>query len=121
MNYVYKLLKGYLIAFIIFFILTAVITLFIKFTSTPENLSVYYLITAMCAATLFLGIFSGKLIGRKGLLSAIGLSGIFVFFIIFTINCTYFQDLTLNSFNPQYLFPVAVGGIGGIIGVNAKK
>lgn len=121
MNYIFKLVKGYLIAFIIFLILTVVITMFIKFTSMPESLSMYYLLAAICFATLFLGIFSGKLIGKRGLVSAIGLSAIFVFLIIFGINCTYFQDLRLDSFNIQYMIPVAVGGIGGIIGVNAKK
>ncbi len=121
MNFICKLVKGYLIAFIIFLILTVAITMFIKFTSMPESFSIYYLIVAMCIATLFLGIFSGKLIGKRGLMSAIGFSAIFVFLIIFGINCTYFQDLTLDSFNIQYMIPVIVGGIGGIIGVNAKK
>lgn len=121
MNYFLKLVKGYLMAFIIFLILTVIITMLIKFTSIPESFSIYYLITAICFATLFLGIFSGKLIGKRGLLSAIGLSAIFVFFIIFGINCTYFRDLTIDSFNIQYMIPVAVGGIGGIIGVNVKK
>lgn len=121
MNYLCKLVKGYLLAFIIFLILTTVITVFIKFTSVPESFSVYYLIAAMCIATLFLGVFSGKLIRKKGLLSAIGLSAVFVFLIVFGINCTYFQDLTLNSFRAQYGIPVVIGGIGGIIGVNVKK
>lgn len=121
MNYISKLVKGYLIAFIIFFILTAVITLFIKLTSLPESISFYYLIAAMCVAALFLGIFSGKLIGKNGLLSAIGLSIIFVFLIVFIINCSYIQELSLDSFNILYMIPVAIGGIGGIIGVNVKK
>ncbi|QAT42885.1 TIGR04086 family membrane protein [Aminipila luticellarii] len=121
MNYIYKLLKGYLIAFIIFFVLTILVTCLIKFTSVPEQFSMQYLMAAMCAATLFLGIFSGRLIGKRGLLSAVGLSAVFVFLIVFGINCTYFQDLSLNSFHAPYLFPVALGGIGGIIGVNAKK
>ncbi len=121
MNYVCKLAKGYVIAFIIFLVLTIVITSIIKVTSIPETFSIYYLIGAMCISTLFLGIFSGKLIGKKGLISALCTSAVFVFLIIFAITCTYFRELSLNSFNILYLLPVIIGGIGGIIGVNAKK
>ncbi|MFV0517592.1 MAG: TIGR04086 family membrane protein [Aminipila sp.] len=121
MNYLAKMMKGYFISFVIFLLLTILLAFFIKMTSLPEGMSFYYLIASICIATFFLGIFSGKLIGRNGLISAIIISAIFVFLIIFSANCIFFRELSLDSFNPLYLIPVIIGGIGGIIGVNVKK
>ncbi|QIB69460.1 TIGR04086 family membrane protein [Aminipila butyrica] len=121
MNYLYKLVKGYVIAFMLFFLLTVILAFLIKFTSVPESFSIHYLLAAMCIAALFLGVFSGRLIGKRGLLWAAVLSALFIFLLVFSINCMYFQDLSRNTFHPVYLIPVAIGGIGGIIGVNVKK
>lgn len=121
MNYICKLLKGYIIAFIIFFCFTIISTLLVKFTTVPEKYLFYYLIVSLTISTLFLGIFSGKLIGKRGLLSSLGLSALFVFLIIFAITCTYFKELSIHTFDILYILPIIIGGIGGIIGVNVKK
>lgn len=121
MNYILKFVKGYLMSFSIFLLLSFLLAVCIKFTSMPESIAAYALIGIISVSTLFLGIFSGKIIGKNGLLWALITSGIFVFLIIFGTNCAYFKELSLGNFNIQYLIPVIIGGIGGIIGVNVKK
>lgn len=121
MNYICKLVKGYFIAFIIFLLATFFITGLIKFTSVSEAYSFYYLLAALSVATLFLGVFSGNLIGRNGLICAAGFSLIFVFLVVFGACCAYFEQISKDTFDLRYIIPVLIGAVGGIIGVNVKK
>ncbi|MBN7772435.1 TIGR04086 family membrane protein [Clostridium aminobutyricum] len=121
MNYFAKILKGYLLAFFIFFLFTVFITLLIKFTAVPESQAALYLLAGLSLSTIFLGLYMGNLIGKHGLMVALAFSLLYTFLVLFAVLCAYSKPINPQSFDVKYAVPVLLGGIGGIIGVNLRK
>lgn len=121
MTYCAKMIKGYVMAFFLFFLFTVLFTLLVKFTAVPESHSALYMLIGLSLSTIFLGLYMGNLIGKHGLMVALGFSLLYTFLVIFAIICAYSKPITMQSFDIKYILPVLTGGIGGIVGVNLRK
>lgn len=120
MDRIVKNLKGYLYALVLFFALTWVVSLLIRFTPIPETWSIYYLIFLLCISCLFLGVYSGCHMKRRGFIYGALYSVIFLI-LIFAIFMLAFSSEIQSGFGLlKYLICIFFGSVGGMIGVNMK-
>lgn len=116
-----KSIKAYLIAASVFIILTFIVALMIRYTSFKEEWSFTGVIVCMAAASLFLGFMEGKIVGKKGLMTGLLSSVIFVLIILVSIGCTFAEFFNPEHFNLTYAIPVVAGIAGSIMGTNSSK
>lgn len=115
-----KNLKGFFFALVLFLVLTMAAAALMKFTSCPESWSLIYMMVALCVSCLFLGIYSGGLVRRKGFLYGALYSIIFLG-VILVIYLLFFPfEPTLSPGILKFLLCLLCGSIGGMIGVNLR-
>lgn len=121
METVWKNLKGFLYALILFILLTLLISVLVKFTPAPEGWALYYMIGVLCISCLFLGLYEGNHYKKKGFIYGA------LFSIIFLLILSAFYMLAFNTGIEmgmgllKYLIPVLFGSVGGMIGVNLRS
>jgi putative membrane protein (TIGR04086 family) len=121
METVLKNLKGFFFAFILFIVLTLIVSATVKFTPAPEGWSLYYMIGVLCFTCLFLGLYTGNFIKKKGFVYGA------IYSIIYLLALSAFYMLAFSSgieTGPalaKYLIPILFGSVGGMIGVNLKN
>ncbi len=121
MEKVLKNLKGFLYALILFVLLTLLLSVMIKLTPAPEGWSLYYMIAALCVTCLFLGIYSGNLIKRKGFLYGALYSIIYLLVLSAFYMLAFSTGMEMGAGLMKYLIPILFGSVGGMIGVNLRN
>lgn len=116
-----KSIKALVIAAFIFFIIITGVGLLICFTPLPERFVVYYAMAAMCFACLFLGIYAGNLLKKRGLLYGVLYSAVFLIILLFIIVSKSGTNEGFALLQLRYLTCLLFGGIGGIAGVNLRS
>ncbi len=121
METVWKNLKGFLYAFILFILMTLLISVIVKLTPAPEGWSLYYMVGVLCISCLFLGVYFGNHIKKKGILYGA------LYSIIFLLILSSFYMLAFSTgMEPgfgllKYLIPILFGSFGGMVGVNLRN
>lgn len=113
-------LKGFVFAFILFLVLTIVASLLIKLTPIPEAWSIYYLMIALSISCLFLGIYFGSHLKKKGLIYGALYSIIFLLIVLAVYLSAFSMELSGGIGLLKYVICILFGSIGGMIGVNLK-
>jgi putative membrane protein (TIGR04086 family) len=115
-----KTLKSFLYALLSFVIFVLIIGILVRFTPLPERWASIYVLLALCLSCLLLGLFTGGLIGKRGILYG-GIYSIFFIFIIMILSILMTGVPSERGLlQPQYLLCIACGSLGGIVGVNLR-
>lgn len=116
-----KSIKAFIYAIIIFTVFIVVTGLLIRFTPLPERWSSYYVLAGLCLACLFLGMYAGNMMNRRGIIFGL------LFAAVFTLIVSILGVLITGTFSEEgifqlrYLICIIFGGIGGAIGVNLRS
>lgn len=121
MDIIRKSLKAYLIAVVLFLMLTFVLALIIKYTVFSESWAHIGLIVILAATTLFLGMIEGRLVGKRGLITGLVSSAVFVLIILISVGSVFAGNFSLESFDILYVIPLISGIVGAVIGTNRSK
>ena len=120
MEKVIKNVKGFVYSIVLFFVLTLLASLLIKMTPIPEAWSTYYLLIALSITCIFLGIYAGCFMKKRGFLYG-ALYSIVLILIIIIFNLIVFNTGIQNGIGLlRYLICVLFGSVGGMIGVNMR-
>jgi putative membrane protein (TIGR04086 family) len=114
-------LKAYCISVVIFIILTLVYAGVIKWTPLPESWSFEGLIVMMSIATLIFGFMEGVLIGKKGIVTGVIASTVFLLITLIMAKIVFDGSVNINILKTQYIVPLISGAIGAIVGTNKIK
>lgn len=117
----FKTAKCFLMAFVLFFILSFFAAVLICKGGLCEKNGLICMIGVLTAATVFLGFLLGRIVGKRGLFVAVAASGMFLLMVMTVFFLAFEQVPSIESLKPYYIVPVIFGGIGGIVGVNVKK
>lgn len=114
-------LKAYCVSVVIFIILTLLYAGVIKWTPLPESWSFEGLIAMMSIATLIFGFMEGVLIGKKGIVTGVLASTIFLLITLTIAKIAFDGSVNINILKTQYIVPLISGVIGAIVGTNKIK
>ncbi|HWQ77388.1 MAG TPA: TIGR04086 family membrane protein [Anaerovoracaceae bacterium] len=120
MEMVRKNLKGLLYAFILFILLTLLVSAAVKLTPAPEGWAIYYMIGALSFSCLFLGMYTGNYIKKKGFVYGALYSAIFLLILMAFYMLAFTTGIEVGTGLVKYVIPILSGSIGGMIGVNLK-
>ncbi|MDD3169303.1 MAG: TIGR04086 family membrane protein [Eubacteriales bacterium] len=121
METVWKNLKGFLYALILFILLTLLISVLVKFTPAPEGWALYYMIGVLCISCLFLGLYVGNYIKKKGFVYGALYSIIFLLILSAIYMLAFNNGIEMGMGLIKYLIPILFGSVGGMIGVNLRN
>ncbi len=121
MGTVVKNLKGLLYAFILFVLLTLLVSVIVKLTPAPEGWALYYMVGVLSVSCLFLGVYIGNYIKRKGFVYGALYSVIFLLILLAFYMLAFSTELDMGMGMLKFLIPVLTGSVGGMIGVNLKN
>lgn len=121
METVWKNLKGFLYAFILFLLLTLLISVIVKLTPAPEGWSIYYMIGVLSMTCLFLGMYFGNHIKNRGFVYGALYSIIFLLILSAFYMLAFSKGFEFGAGMVKYLIPVLSGSVGGMIGVNLRN
>ncbi len=121
METMWKNLKGFLYGFLLFILLTLLISVIVKLTPAPEGWSLYYMIGVLCICCLFLGIYFGNHMEKRGLVYGALYSIIFLLILSAFYILAFSTNLEFGIGIIKYLIPILFGSVGGMIGVNMRN
>jgi putative membrane protein (TIGR04086 family) len=113
--------KAIIMSLVFLLILFVLIGLLIRFTPLPERWVSLYVLSAVCIASLFIGILAGNVMQRRGILFGA------LFTVAFLLIILVLAVLMTGTFSEEgilqlrYLPCIAFGSIGGMIGVNLRS
>ena len=114
-------LKAYCVSVVIFIILTLLYAGVIKWTPLPESWSFEGLIVMLSIATMIFGFMEGVLIGKKGIITGVLTSVVFLLITLITAKIVFDGSVNINILKTQYIVPLISGIIGAIVGTNKIK
>ena len=120
MEHVLKNLKGLLYAFILFILLTLIVSVLVRFSPAPEGWSIYYMVGALSFSCLFLGVYIGNHIKKRGFIYGAIYSVIFLLILSAFYMLAFSTGIGAGLGLLKYLIPILCGSVGGMIGVNLK-
>lgn len=116
-----KSLKAYLISVALFTVLTFILAAIISFTGFRESWAFGGLVVSLTMAAMVTGFLEGRIIGKRGLVTGIVSSGLFLLIILVSAGGVFSDSFNMSGLNAFYLIPVAGGALGGIMGVSGEK
>lgn len=121
MEMIWKNLKGFLFALLLFIIMTLAVSAVVKFTPAPERWAIYYMIGVLCISCLFLGMYFGNHYKKRGFLYGALYSIIFLLVLSAIYMLAFATGLELGLGMTRYIIPMLFGCVGGMIGVNMRS
>jgi putative membrane protein (TIGR04086 family) len=121
METVWKNLKGFLYSFLLFILMTLLISVIVKLTPAPEGWALYYMIGVLCISCLFLGTYIGNHIKKRGFVYGALYSIIFMLILSAFYMLAFSTGIDMGWGLIKYLIPTLFGSVGGMIGVNIKN
>lgn len=114
----FRTAKAFILSYVCLFILFAAIGFLIRYTPLPERWMQLYVLAALCVSCFLIGLLTGNVIQKKGILFGA------LFTIIFVLILNAVTVLLTGSYSEagilqlRYLPCVFIGSFGGMIGVN---
>lgn len=121
MGRIIKLVKGGVISIAIFVAITAVLAMLLRFSGVPEEFSWVYIVAALSAACAFMGLYSGNLFGKRGLLTGCVFSTLLLIIILLITSLCFSVNIGMDTLSVLYLIPIVIGALAGIFGANLKN
>jgi putative membrane protein (TIGR04086 family) len=79
------------------------------------------MIGVLCASCLFLGVYSGNHIKKKGFVYGALYSVIFLLILSAFYMLAFSKGIEMGAGLIKYLIPILFGSVGGMIGVNMRS
>jgi len=92
----------------------------IRLTPAPEGWAVYYMIGILSLSCLFLGVYIGNHIKKRGFLYGAVYSAIFLLILIALYMLAFTTEIEAGISLLRFLVPILFGSVGGMIGVNLR-
>ncbi|MDD4563908.1 MAG: TIGR04086 family membrane protein [Eubacteriales bacterium] len=121
MENILKNFKGLLYAFILFVLLTLLMSVIMKLTVAPERWSLYYMVAILAICCFFLGVYIGNHIKKRGFVYGAFYSIIFTLILSIIYTLAFSSGIDFGAGLLKFLIPVLFGSIGGMIGVNLQS
>lgn len=121
MDTIKKSVRAYVLALILFALMSFLLAAIICFTGFPEDMSFAGMIIVLSAVSAFIGAGEGKIVGKRGIIVGFIAAAVFVFLILLAAGCVFAGGLEKASLSTFYLIPPAAGAVGGALGVNIGK
>ena len=119
-NNIIKILKGSILAIVISIILLVIFAIVLTYTNFNENMTPTVIIIITAISILIGSQITASSIKKNGILNGIAVGLIYVLF-LYLMSSTISKNFSLNNYAIIMIaVSVAIGGLGGIIGVNRK-
>lgn len=119
-NYMTRGLKAFIFSFLMFFVLFTLLAVLLVFTPLPEKGMLYYIL-AICGITcFFIGLQSGIVFKKKGLVFGALFAGILLLSLLLLSFVLSGMENSIFILRPRYVPCLVLGSLGGIVGVNLK-
>ena len=119
-NNIIKILKGSILAILISIILLVIFAIVLTYTNFNENMTPAVIIIITAISILIGSQITTSSIKKNGILNGIVVGLIYVLF-LYLMSSTISKNFSLNNYAIIMIaVSVAIGGLGGIIGVNRK-
>lgn len=118
MEILFKNLKGFAYSFILFILLTLLMSVIMKLTIVPESWSIYYMIAIIAVCCFFLGVYIGNHIKKRGFIYGALYSVIFILILSVFYTLAFSSGIAFSAGLLKFLAPILFGSVGGMIGVN---
>lgn len=116
-----KNIKGLVFSIVLFILLTIIFGSLVKFGPLPEKWSSIYVLLSLALACMFIGLYMGYYIRRKGFFYGLGYSLILLLVIVGATTSIFHTTFEWGVAQLKYLLCLLFGSIGGTIGVNLRK
>lgn len=116
-----KNIKGFVFSMVLFILLTMVFGLLVKFGPLPEKWSSFYVLLSLCLACMFLGLYMGYHIKKRGFLYGMGYSVLLLLMIVGLTTTIFHTTMEWGFFHLRYFVCILFGSFGGAIGVNLRN
>ncbi len=119
-NNIIKILKGSILAIVISIILLVIFAIVLTYTNFNENMTPTVIIIITAISILIGSQITASSIKKNGILNGIAVGLIYVLF-LYLMSSTISKNFSLNNYAIIMIAAsIAIGGLGGIIGVNRK-
>lgn len=119
-NNIIKILKGSILAILISIILLVIFAIVLTYTNFNENMTPAVIIIITAISILIGSQITTSSIKKNGILNGIVVGLIYVLF-LYLMSSTISKNFSLNNYAIIMIaVSVAIGGLGGVIGVNRK-
>lgn len=119
-NNIIKILKGSILAIVISIILLVIFAIVLTYTNFNENMTPTVIIIITAISILIGSQITASSIKKNGVLNGIAVGLIYVLF-LYLMSSTISKNFSLNNYAIIMIAAsIAIGGLGGIIGVNRK-
>ena len=119
-NNIIKILKGSILAIVISIILLVIFAIVLTYTNFNENMTPTVIIIITAISILIGSQITASSIKKNGILNGIVVGLIYVLF-LYLMSSTISKNFSLNNYAIIMIAAsIAIGGLGGIIGVNRK-
>ena len=119
-NNIIKILKGSILAIVISIILLVIFAIVLTYTNFNENMTPTVIIIITAISILIGSQITTSSIKKNGILNGIVVGLIYVLF-LYLMSSTISKNFSLNNYAIIMIaVSVAIGGLGGVIGVNRK-
>ena len=120
LNNIIKILKGSILAIVISIILLVIFAIVLTYTNFNENMTPTVIIIITAISILIGSQITASSIKKNGILNGIAVGLIYVLF-LYLMSSTISKNFSLNNYAIIMIAAsIAIGGLGGIIGVNRK-
>lgn len=119
-DYLIRGLKAFLFSFVLFIILFTLLAVLLVFTSLPEQGMVYYILAICGVVSFFMGLQSGIVFKKRGLIFGALFAGILLLILLMVSYLCSGMENSILIFRPRYLPCLFLGSLGGMFGVNLK-
>lgn len=115
-----KILKGSVLAILISIILLIIFAIVLTYTNVNENMMPIVIIVITAISILIGSQITTSSIKKNGILNGVIVGLIYILF-LYLISSAVSKDFSLNNYAIIMIATsIAIGGLGGIIGVNRK-
>lgn len=120
MKFIRKSLKVFTAGIVLFTVLSLLLALMICYGGFKETWAFAGLIVALSVDSFFLGYMQGIAVGKRGMLTGMISSLIFVLIILFATGIMFSNSFGIKDISIYHFIPIAAGGLGGLVGVSLK-
>ena len=120
MKFIRTSLKVFTAGTVLFIVLSLLLALMICYGGFKENWAFAGLIAVLTADTLLIGYMQGTAAGKRGLLTGMMSSLIFVLIIALIVCSVFSNPFEFKDISIYHMIPIAIGGLGGAAAVSLK-
>lgn len=119
-NYITRGMKAFIFSFLLFFVLFTLLAVLLMFTALPEKGMQYYILTICGITCFFIGLQSGIVFKKRGLIFGALFAGVLLLCILLLSFVLSGMENSIFLLRLRYVPCIVLGSLGGMVGVNLK-